>query len=73
MSDYNSKFHYVFVETFQTDKMDFNETKKKLKTWARGFDKCIEYGVYSDGLLLEFSEEILASDLKTLLFSFMTA
>ena len=71
--EHKSKFHYVFFEMFQTDKMGFNETKKKLKIWARDYDKCIEYGVYSDGLLLEFSEEILASDLRTLLSSFITA
>lgn len=76
MSDYSltmpelkSRFFSVSVKMYQSDDMGFFETLEKLNNWAKEHSKCIGYYVRGGDCFLEFSEEKLASNLRTLLSS----
>lgn len=69
MPELKSRFFYLSVKMHQSDDIGFYEAFEKLKTWAKEHSKCIGHYVRGGDIFLEFSEEKLASNLRTLLSS----
>lgn len=76
MSDYSldmpelkSRFFCVSIKMYQSDDGGFVKATLDLSTWAKEHSKCIGYYPNWENVFLEFSEEKLPSNLKTLLSS----